>query len=371
MRTREIDISLKRELKDFIGFPFELYSRSECWVPPIVSEMATVLNPQKHPFYQHSGAAFFVVESGQKRLGQIAVLNNRRYNEFHGKKAAIFYFFDAVEDSRAARMLFETGFTWARQQGLEEMVGPLGFHVLDGRGILVGGFELLPATGIPYNYSYYGSLVEENGFNKKCDFLSGIVDYQEFPERFHKIKEGGEKRRFWVQSFFSKQEVLQWKEALRQIYNQTFTELIDHYPMTEEEMDFVVKRLIDIVNPRLIKIVMKEDQPAGFILVYPNIVRGIKKAGGKIWPFGWFHLLRETKRTKRVDLNGVALLPGYRNRGGTAVLYAELKESLKEFGFKQGEIVQIEEGNKKSLGEAGLVKVNWCKRHRVYAKNLL
>ncbi len=369
MEVRKVNPDCRSDVKKFINFPFKLYRTSDYWVPWMRSDAQSVFIRRKHPFYRHSVAAFFIVESGKETLGRIAVINHRLYNEFHGTKTAFFYFFDVVENMAAARLLFEAASAWARQQGLEQITGPLGFHALDGRGILVEGFDSLPATGIPYNYPYYGPFLEKMGLEKKSDFLSGLIGYQDFPERFYKVRQRGENH-FWVKSFSDKKELLGWAETLRLIYNKTFPVLSDHYPMPKEEMDFTVKRLIDIADPRLIKMMMKDKEPVGFILVYPNIVRGIKRANGQLWPFGWFHLLRELKSTRRVDFNGVAILPEYRGRGGNAVLYAALKESLEEFGFEEGEIVQIEEDNDKSLGEAGLIKVKWCKRHRIYIKDL-
>ncbi|MDD3399857.1 MAG: hypothetical protein PHF07_02300 [Candidatus Pacebacteria bacterium] len=369
MIVREINPRSKGEVKKFIEFPFELYKDSDFWVPFMESDVKAAFDAKMHPFYRHSTAAFFVVESGTKRLAQVAVMHNRRYNEFHKKKTALFYYFDSVDDVEAVELLFEAASCWARRRFLSEITGPLGFHALDGRGVLVEGFHRLPATGIPYNHPYYDFLLSAAGFEKKSDFLSGILKYQDFSPRFYRIKNrGGE--RFQVKSFSGKRELLSWTEKMRWIYNQTFTELIDHYPMSREEMDFTAARLIDIADPRLIKIVMKGENPAGFILVYPNIVRGIKKVKGKIFPFGWFHLLKEMRKTRRVDFNGVAMLPEYRGRGGNAVLYSELKKSLEDFRFEEGEVVQIEEGNGKSLGEIGMLNVDWCKRHRIYSKSL-
>jgi hypothetical protein len=371
MNIREISPLCRRDVKKFIDLPFGLYGGSEQWVPPMISDMEAVFHRNVHPFYQHSTAAFFIAEEGGEFLGRIAVMNNRKYNETHGTRTALFYFFDAYPDDDEGIVpgLFGAAMAWARQQGLTQIVGPLGFHALDGRGILVEGFDFLPATGIPYNYEYYGQLIEKEGFRKKSDFLSGVIKYQSLPARLEEVRQRRESS-FQVKSFSSKKELIGSAEALRQIYNETFTTLFDHYKMSQEEMAFVVKRLIDVADARLIKAIVKDGKSVGFVLVYPNIVKGIKKAQGRLWPLGWFYLLRELKRTKRVDFNGVAILPEFQGLGGSALLYAELQKSLDEFGFCEGEIVQIEEDNKKSLGEVGLFGVDWRKKHRVYVKDL-
>jgi hypothetical protein len=369
IEVKEIAFSDKREIKKFIAFPYELYEDSKFWVPPMQSDMLTVFNRKKHPFYEHSEACFFSAQKNGEVFGQLAVLNNKVYNAFHHTETAFFYFFEAVNNTRIAQKLFGAAEVWAKNQGLKQITGPLGFHALDGRGILVEGFDILPATGIPYNHEYYGSLIESAGLKKKTDFKSGTFDKIEFPEWFESIRKRAA-RRYWVKSFADKGELLEWVEPIRNIYNEAFTELDDHYPLSQAEMNFAVKHLLDVADPRLIKIMMSGDSPVGFILVYPNIVKGIQKARGKLLPLGWWRLLREIKKTGIVDLNGVATLKNFRESGGNVVLYAELKKSLEEFGFERGEVVQIEEDNYKSLGEVGFLDINWRKKHRVYQKNI-
>ncbi len=370
MKVREIKASDSRDVERFIRFPFQLYEGNEYWVPPLLPEMRAVFDRTEHPFYQHSRAGFFLAED-KAVAGRVAVLENRHYNEFHAANTAFFYFFEAVNQKEVARALFDKAFQWASDRGLETIKGPMGFHALDGRGILVKGFDVAPATGIPYNPPYYHELLHAIGFRKKSDFQSGLASNLTLPPRVMRVAERVRKRReLWIKSFQSKKEAVLWVSLIKQIYNKTFVYLEDHYPMTEREIRWAVERLLSIADPRLIKLMMKGAEPIGFILVYPNVTRGIKKAKGKLWPFGWLYILWEAKFSRWLDFNGIAILPQYRGLGANALLYSELAKSVRQRKAQRAEVVQVEEENWKSLGEANLFDIDWCKTHRVYVKEI-
>lgn len=372
MRVRKLDTTWAGDVRQFINFPFQLYRDCPLWVPPILPEMKLVLNRHKHPFYRHSEADFFVAESKGQTLGRIVVMDNRNYNAYHGCKHSFFYFFDAVEDFEVARALFDAASDWARQRGLDQLIGPKGFLQGDGLGMLVEGFEHRPAMGIPYNYAYYPALVEDAGFVKETDYFSGYLrgDHA-LPQRFYDIAERVKVQRgYSIKSFSSEKELRPWIHRVGKVYNDTFTQNWEYCPLTEAEMDVVAERLIAISNPRLLKLVMKGDEIAGFVFAFPYISAAIQKSRGRIWPLGWLHLLREFKRTRWANLNGLGLLEGHRGVGANALLYTELAKSIYEFGFEHADVVQVEESNAKSLAEMAAIGVRWYKRHRIYRRPL-
>ena len=160
MPIHRLDLTNRRDVRRYIDLPFRLYRDNDLWVPPFISEIRTQLDPQRHPFYQHSDAAFFVAIEGGEVVGRIAVLDNARYNEYHDERAAFFYHFDVVDDRAVSQGLFAAASNWARDRGLDTIWGPKGFMTGDGQGLLVEGFEHRPAIGIPYNDAYYTGLVE-------------------------------------------------------------------------------------------------------------------------------------------------------------------------------------------------------------------
>jgi hypothetical protein len=372
MPVRKLDTRRAPDVRQFINFPFELYRNCPQWVPPILPEIKLILNRDKHPFYRHSDADFFVAESEGQTLGRIAVMDNRNYNAHHGRKHGFFYFFEAVEDFEVARALFTAAFDWARSRELDCFIGPKGFLQGDGMGILVEGFKHRPAIGIPYNYPYYDDLLRDSGFEKETDFASGYLRGDHgLPQRFYEIAERVKARRgFWIKSFTSQREMRRWIQRVGKVYNETFTDNWEYCPLTEEEMDIVAERLLAISDPQLMKLVMKGDEIVGFVFAFPDISAAIQKTQGRVWPFGWIYLLREFKRTNWVNLNGLGLLEKHRGVGANAVLYTELAKSVYEFGFEHADVVQVEELNTKSLGEMAAIGVTWYKRHRIYRRAL-
>jgi hypothetical protein len=372
MQIRKIDTSRSRDVRQFIDLPFELYRGCVQWVPPIVSDMRLALNRDKYPFYRHSSADFFIAEEGDRTLGRIAAIDNERYNACHDSRTAFFYYFETVEDLHVARALFDAASDWARERGLEVMVGPRGLLRGDGHGLLVEGFDHRPAMGIAYNPPYYATFLEALGFEKEIDFLSAYIGGEfDLPQRFYdmtgKVKE---RRGFWVKSFNSKRELRRWVPEVQRVNNEAFTDVWGYYPIDEAEANAVADRFLAAADPRLINLVMKGEEVVGFVIGYPDISAGIQRANGRLWPLGWLHLLIEFKRTKWINFNGAAILPEHQGAGASVVLYAELAKTVLDFGFEHADLVQVAENNVESKGEVNAVGGEWYKRHRIYRRNL-
>jgi hypothetical protein len=372
MRVRRIDPSDSGDVQRFVNLPFELYRGCKEWVPPLVSEMYALFDRSTHPFYRHSEAGFFVAEEGGQTVGRIAVLENRNYNAHNGYHAALFYYFDCVEDAAVASSLFDAAFSWAQERGLNQVIGPRGFVGTDGLGLLVEGFEHRPAMGIPYNFSYYAGLLSDKGFVKRGDLLSGYLSgREELPERYYALAEKVKTRRgLRIHAFSSKGEMRQWLKRGAAVLNEAFDGSADFYPITDEEFQVAAEQMLTLINPRLIKLVMKDEKIIGFLFAFPDVSAALQRCRGRLWPLGWFYILRELRRTKWVNMNGLGLLPEYRGVGGNVLLYTEMTKTVKEFGFEHVDVVQVGEENTKSLAENEALGVRWYKRHRVFERAL-
>lgn len=372
MRIHKLDTYNKQDVTRFVEFPFRLYRDCPLWVPPLAGEARGQLDRSKHPYFTHSEGDFFLAESEGDALGRIAVLNNRLANQYRGTNTAFFGFFEVIEDRQAALALFDAAFEWARQRGLDRIIGPRGLLGTDGGGILVEGFEHRPALSIPYNFEYYDDFIVAAGFDKDTDHLSGYLPANHpIPERMLSICERVKERRgYWIKTFASKAEMRSWVPRVIAVHRQAFAQTHTFYPPSEAEIQIIANTLIEIAEPRLIKLVMKGEQVAGFIFAYPDFSAGIQKAGGRLWPLGWWHILQERKRTQWVNVNGVGLLPEHQGRGGNTLLYAELSKTVQECGFKHVDIVQVNETNFTSFSDMQTLGVQWYKRHRSYKRCL-
>lgn len=372
MKVTKVDPNSRRAVNKFIQFPFDLYSENPYWVPTMRADMRAVMNKREHPFYQHSDADFFLAEDNGKVVGRIAAISNTRSNRAMDRNAAFFYFFESINAPEVSEALFSEVFRWAKSRGHDQVYGPKGLLQGDGIGLLVKGFDYVPAVGIPYNFPYYDDFVKASGFQKKFDYFSGYVDIEAgLSEKVRRVAEKVKQRSgFWVREFKSKKELLAVAPELRNVYNAAFGGSEGFSPITEEEIIVIAKRILSIADPRLIKLVYKGDSIIGFLFSYPNICRGLQKTNGRMWPFGWIHIMREFKTTKYMDSNGIGIIPEYQGLGSTAVIYTEMEKTFREFDFKHVETVQTREDNIASLGESSHFVMDWVKTHRIYERDL-
>lgn len=371
MHVRKLDTTQAKERERFVDFVFDLYKDAPMWVPPLRSDALKGLDKTKHPYYQHSDADFFLVEADGRTLGRMAMLQNNNFNAYHNSRAAFFGYFEVVEDRRAAHALLDTAVAWARERDLDCIIGPRGLVGIDG-SVLVEGFEHRPALTIPWNYPYYDDFITSYGFVKDADYLSGYIPGDtKAPERIKSVAEKVKQRRgFTIKTFKSRAEIRQWIPKAMEIHRQAMSELHSYYPPTEAETRELINTLLLIADPSLVKIIMKDDEVAGFILAYHDISRGLQKANGRLFPFGWFHILRDRQTTDWVNVNGLGLLPKYRGLGANAMLYAELAQTVNDHGFKHADLVQVNEQNFNSRSDQETLGAVWYKRHRHYRLDL-
>ena len=370
----KLDTQSPQQVRRFLNVPFRLYANHPHWVPPLLTDVRTMLNRQKHPFYEHSDADFFVAVRDGRDVGRIGALENRRFNETHGTHQAQFYLFECEDDQEAATALFERAFEWARERGLDQVVGPKGFGVLDGYGLQVEGFEHRQMmTMMNYNYEYYPRLVEALGFEKEVDFVSCYLTPESFrlPERVHRIADRVKQRgTLAVHRFRSKRELIRWAGRIGEAYNRAFVENWEYYPLTEREIDFLVSNLVTVANPRLIKIITHGEDVVGFLFGFADVSAALQRAQGHLYPWNIVDIVLELRRTKWVALNGAGILPEFQGRGGNALLYSEMEKTVREFGFQHADLTQVAETAVQMRRDLVNLGGKPYKNHRVYVRKL-
>ena len=369
----EVDTKNSRQVKEFHNFPFKIYADCPQWVPPLEMDARRMLNRHSHPFYQHSQAAFFLAQNDSgETLGRIAVLDNRHYNEYNNEKTAFFYLFECVDDLQSSQGLFNAAFDWSRQRGLDMIKGPKGFTALDGMGLLIQGSEYMPAMGIPYNLAYYQKLVEDAGFESDGDTVSGYLKpTYRLPEKVHLVAEKVQARLgLTVERFETRADLRAFVPRLKELYNESLPGTVGNTPLTDEEAKVMADQIIWFANPKLIKILKKDDRVVGFLFAYPDISAAIQRTKGRLFPFGWIDLLLELKRSQWIDINGAGIIEEYRGMGGTAVLFSELEKTLLSGTFTRADMVQIGVDNEKMQMEMTALGVDFCKMHRSYKRKL-
>ncbi len=370
----QVDTKDKAAVRRFLRLPFRLYQGHQLWVPPILLDAAVQLNPEKHPFYEHSEADFFLAIQEGEVVGRIALLVNNPYNKYHDKRQAQFYLFECIQDLSIAEALFQRAFEWAKERTLDTIIGPKGFSALDGYGMLVDGYEHRPAmTMMNYNPPYYPEMMGSMGFTKEVDFVSCYLGADRFflPERVHRIAERAAKRSgLSVLRFRNKKEMRKWAPKIGKTYNQTFINNWEYYPLSDLEIKFLTDNILGFADPKLIKIIVHGDDAVGFLFGFPDVSAAIQRNKGRIIPFGLFDLLLESKRTRWIALNGAGVLPEFHGRGGNALLYSEMEKTIREFDYLHADLTQVAETAvqmRKDLENVGGVPY---KNHRVFVKEI-
>jgi hypothetical protein len=367
-----INLDCRRQVGQFLELPKRIYAGIPQWVPPLAGDARRMLDPHRNPFFKHSEAAFFLATDSDGVSGRLAVLENRRYNEFNQEKTAFFYLFECLPQPENAAALFETAFAWASDRGLTRIAGPKGFSVLDGMGLLVKGFQLRPALGMPYNPDYYPGMLETAGFEPYQDVVSGYLSRDmNFPERVHEVARLAQERRgFRVEHFKTRSDLRKLAPHLQDLYNDALEGTSGNVPLTAQEAAIMAEQILWFADPKLIKIILKDEEFAGFLFAYPDISAALQRTGGSPLPFGWFHLLRELKKTEWVNINGAGILARHRGLGGTAILFSEMYKSITQGHYRHAEVVQVGVDNAKMQNELNSLGIDFYKTHRFYQKNL-
>jgi len=370
---RSVESAGSRLGREFIQLPHRLYQGCPQWVPQFRLDMRAILN-RKHPFFDRSEAGFFVCQRDGRTVGTIAAFNNIPYNEYHRTGTGHFHFFDCEDDSAASHALFQAAFTWMRQKGLRDVLGPLGFGVM-GMGVLVEGFQHRAAmTMMSYNHPYYERLVEAEGFRRHRDELSMFLDAAAFrlPDRIRRVADIAMKRgSFEVPDIRTKSALRRYAHAIGKVYNESFQSHGDEYnPLSPREIAQVTRELLQVADPSLVKLLLSKGEIAGFLFGFPDLSDALQKGRGRLTPVSILRLLREYKRTRGLVVNGAGILPKYQRLGGNALLYSMLEKIASQRRFAYVDAVQIAETTELMLADLQTLGAKVFKKHRLYLKEL-
>lgn len=371
----QVDTNLKSQVSRFVDIPYRLYRDHPQWVPPLRMDVEMQLNRDKHPYYERSDADFFIAVKDGRDVGRIAALENRPYNDYHNVKQAQYYLFETEDDEEVVKKLFESVFAWARGRGLTQVIGPKGFSALDGYGLLIEGFKYRqPMTMLNYNYPYYVQHIENLGFSKEIDFISCYLSPDKFrlPERVHRIADRVQQRgKLRVKRFSSKKELKKWAPKIGRAYNQAFVNNWEYYPLSDNDINFVLENIIIIADPRLIKAITYEEDVVGFLFGFHDLSAALQRARGSLLPFGIIDLLfLEKRRTKWITLNGAGVLPEFQGRGGNALLYTEMEKTMREYNFEHADLTQVADTAVQMRRDLENVGGETNRNHRVYKRDI-
>lgn len=332
----------RSNLKKFVEFQIDLYKGNPYFVPPLVSDEIATLDSKVNPAFDHCESAYFMAYRDGKAVGRIAAMINKQVNEKENSRQARFGFVDFIDDAEVSKALFDAAEKWAKEKGMDNIVGPLGFTDLDNEGMLINGFEELGTMATIYNYPYYPAHIERLGYEKEVDWHEFLIEIPEqIPDKHKRIAEIVKKKfNLRVVKFTSRKALKeQYGQALFELINEAYDNLYGYSRLTKRQIDYYIKIYLGMLNLDLVTLIVDgEDQLVGVGISIQSMSRALQKSKGKMFPFGWWHLLKGLKgKNDRVDLLLVAVKPQYMGKGVNALLFTDLIPAYNKYGFKWAE----------------------------------
>lgn len=332
----------KKELKRFVEFGNELYKDNPFHVPVLVDDELGTLDKDKNPAFEFCEAVYFLAYKRGRIVGRIAGIINHRANDKWNQQNARFGFVDFINDNEVVDALFGAVEDWARSKGMEMLQGPLGFTDMDKEGMLVEGFDQLGTMITLYNYAYYPKQLERIGFIKDQDWKEFKITIPEtIPEKHLQIGQMvQDKYGLRVVKPKSRRELVQYGPAVFETVNKAYSNLFEFSELIPAQIAYYCKVYIPLLRPDFVSLIVrnKDDKMVGFGVSLPSLSLALKKTKGKLFPFGFLHLLSAIKgRPKVVDLYLMAVLPEYHNRGVNALIFNDLIPVFQKLGVKYAE----------------------------------
>lgn len=373
IEIRKIDT--KCGLKKFVKWGIDLYKDNECFVPPLVMDDVNTLDPKNNPAFDFCESIYFMAYDNGKPVGRIAGIINNVVNEKTGKKTLRFGWVDFIDDTRVSEALFRAVEVWGRSKGMEEIVGPLGFSDMDPEGMLVEGFDQEGTMATIYNYPYYPKHLEAMGFEKEADWIEFRMTVPDgIPERYQRISDII-KRKYELSTpkyTSAKKLVKDYGQEIFQLINEAYSELYGYSPLTPRQINRYISMYIPVLRLDNISLIVDKDKKLiGVGIAMPSMSKALIKCRGRMFPFGWIHLLKALRgQNDVVDLLLVAVKPEYQSKGVNSLLFTDLIPCFIKNGYKFAESNPELELNQKVQSQWGYFETRQHKRRRAFRKSL-
>lgn len=327
----------KAEILEYVKFPFTLYKDNPYWIPPLISEEAEGFDKAKNPVFESAEAKFYLAYKDGKLAGRISAIINWDEVNLLQKKKVRFGWFDVIDDIEVTKALLEKVYEFGRQHGMDHVEGPMGFSNLDKVGLLTEGFDQIGTMITWYNHPYYVTHLEQLGYVKEKEFIESIFSFAGVnPAQFEKAQTLIEKRYGLIARNYTKTSQLMSRvDEMFDLFNTTYANLASFVPISEKQKAFFKKKYINLINPEYIKFIDDSNgKMVAFTIVMPSLSKALKKAGGKLFPFGWIDLLKAKRKNDEVIFYLIGILPEYQNKGITAIIFGEYYKTFLKNGVE-------------------------------------
>ncbi len=367
----------KKELKKFVDFSINLYKNNEYYVPSLVLDELNTLTPEGNPAFEFCESKYFMAydDTTGKPVGRIAgIINNvtnKKYNDRHVR----FGFVDFIDNEEVSKALIGAVEQWGREKGMDTIVGPLGFTDMDPEGMLIEGYDQIGTMATIYNYPYYPQHIEKLGFEKEIDWVEfKIMIPDGIPEKMSRIADIIRKKyKLNTPKYTSANKLVKdYGEAIFKLINEAYDPLYGYSPLTQKQIDHYIKMYLPILRLENVCLITEESgELIGVGITLPSMSKALQKSRGKLFPFGWWHMLKALRgKNDVIDLMLVAVKPEYQSKGVNALLFADLIPAFIGNGYVYAESNPELEVNEKVQSQWQYFDTTQHKRRRAFKKSL-
>ena len=334
------EVTAKNGLKKFVNYPFELYKDCKYWVPSLIKDELETLDPEKNPVFKNADAWYYMAFRDGKPVGRIAVIINHLEIEEQGKKKVRFGWLDMVDDINITKALLEKAYEKGREHNLEYAEGPVGFSNMEKAGILTMGFDQMNTMITWYHHPYYAEHLTKLGYEKQATWVEYTIQIPdvifEKVAKFSKIVK--ERYQLSVIRFKNKKEILPYVNDMFGLLNKTYNTLQTFVPLQQYQIDYYKKKYFSFIHPDYICCITNaEGKLIAFSIVMPSFSKALKKANGKLFPFGWSYILSAQRKNNTAAFYLIGIDPEFQGKGVTAIIFEEMQHLFNSKGIQNVE----------------------------------
>lgn len=368
------EVKTRRDKRVFASFNVDMYRDEPSAIPDLVLDEMDNFNPKKNPAYEFCDVVQFLAYKNGRCAGRIAGIINQKANKKWQRRELRFTRVDFLDDPEVSKALFDAVEDWGRAHGADAVVGPLGFTDVDQEGMLIEGFDRSGLFFTIYNSEYYISHMERLGFQKDVDWIEyRIVVPKEELVRLKRLSDAVLRRmKLRLAEFKTTREIKPYIPQVFLLLNDAYKDLYGVVELNERQRERYVDQFILLLNPEYVKLIFdKDDHLAAFGFGIPSLNKAVKKSRGRLFPFGWYRLLRAPfQKAETLDLYLVGVRPELKSKGLPAVLMQAMVETAQKNGLKYAETGPELETNTDVQSLWKFFEAEQHKRRRCWKKTL-
>jgi len=366
------EVVTRKDLRCFIYLPEKVHRDDPDWLPPIYMDEWKTFDRNKNKSFNYADALLLLAFRNNKPVGRIMGLINKRHNALTNEQHGRFCFLECYNESEVFHALISSVEDWARQNGMQKIVGPLGFSDKDPQGFQIEGFEYPQFITSPTNSPYLVNLIEKEGYVKKKDLVNYLGDLpEEFPLVYERVLNRIKAtREYNIIEFKTKKTLKPFIIPVLELMNETFSDIYAFVPLNDKEKIDLAAQYLPILDPKFIKVVEKDDQLVGFAIGMPDLSPGIKACRGRLLPFGIFKVLRESRRSRKLIMMLGGIKKEFRGKGIDVLMGAKIIQEGINSKMESIDSHLVLEENLRMRGEYERIGCKVIKRFRIYQKEL-